>query len=366
MRRYFTSLAVPVGVITAALLYPGQSWSAGVAAGTQVSNVATVNYSVNGVAQDDIESSPTGNSDPTVAGTPTDFTVDRVIDLTLSQQDTANVAVQPNQTQRVTTFVLTNDSNEAQGYTFVATDLATGVSVNSNADSGLDLAPYTVWIDGGDGVFDGGTGDDTAAPLASLDPDVSVIVFVAADIPGTAADGDVANVELTATSVEPNTTTAPSASAANSEDGPADTVIRNGTASAQDGYNVEAASLTITKSQATIADGVNAAAPFFNIPGATIEFTIEIVNNGSQDATNVIITDTIAAELDVSGNTTVTITNGGPASCVVDIGDTNGDGCSRTDEGPGPVFAATDLVIDPGITVASGTTASVVITVVIR
>ncbi len=367
MRRATQWLAAAAAFATAALLVPRDGHAAGVAAGEVVENVATVNYSVGGTPQTEIESSPTGNSTPGAgSGTVTDFTVDRVIDLTLVQDGSANTTTAPGQTQQVTAFVLTNDSNAAQGYTFAAADMATGTSVNTGPADSIDLGTYTVFVDNGDGVFN--AADDTATTVSSLAADASVFVFVLGDIPGTAIDGDVANVELTATSTEPGTTTAPTNSVANGED-VLDTLIRNGSASAQDGYEVQSASLVITKTQTTISDGISAAAPFFNIPGAVIRYEVTIVNSGSQDAASVAITDTIAAELDISGSTTVTIDNNGVVTnCTVDTDAS--DGCSRVDNGTGtpgdPSDDTADLTIDPGLTVAAGTTATITFDVTIR
>lgn len=53
----------------------------GTEAGETIAARATVNYQVNGVAQDPIESSPTGNS--TATGADTTFLVDNKIDLTV-------------------------------------------------------------------------------------------------------------------------------------------------------------------------------------------------------------------------------------------------------------------------------------------
>ncbi len=53
--------------------------AAGTDAGTTITNRATVNYSVGGVAQTPIESSPTGNSIRASTGANTAFVVDRKI-----------------------------------------------------------------------------------------------------------------------------------------------------------------------------------------------------------------------------------------------------------------------------------------------
>ncbi len=372
MKRLTKLLALKASLAAGLMLSASGAYAAGVAAGDIVENIATVAYQVGTVDQTVIESSPSGNSTPGVgAGAVTDFTVDRVIDLTLAQQGTVNTPVSPGAAAQVTTFVLTNDSNAPQGYTFSAADLATGTTVNTGPNDSIDLTTYQIFVDDGSGIYEPAT--DTATTVSSLAADDSVIVFVVADIPlaigaTPVANGDVANVELTASTVEPGTTTAPTNSATNGED-VQDTLIRNLTDTARDGYEVQAAALTITKAQATISDGISAAAPFFNIPGAVIEYTITIANTGAVDATSVAVTDTIAAELDISGSVTVTIDNNGTVTtCTVDTDNT--DGCSRVDNGTGtpgdPSDDTADLTINPGITVAASTTATVTFQVTIR
>ncbi len=368
--KVFTKALVRLAAVTAAGMVAINANAAGVAAGDVVENLATVSFSVNGVSQTPIESSPTGNSTPGAGnGAVTDFTVDRVIDLTLIQEGTVNTPGTPGQTERVTSFLLTNDSNAPQGYTFVAADLATGTNVNAGPADSIDIGAYAIFVDDGSGVYEPAT--DTATTVANLAPDATVTVFVVATIPLTAVDGDVANVELTATTVEPGTATPPTASATNAEDGPADTLIRNLTAAARDGYIVEAPALVITKAQATISDGISVAAPFFNIPGAVIRYTVTIANTGSEDASGIAVADTIQAELDISGSTTVNIDNNGVASnCTVDVADADADGCGRVDNDGGtpadPSDDTSDLTINPGLVVAAGTTATVSFDATIR
>ncbi len=369
MKRLTQTLAFKASLAATLALLAPHGFAAGVLSGEVVENIATVGYQVGGVDQTAIESSPSGNSTAGAGqGAVTDFTVDRVIDLTLVQDGSVNTTVNPGEANVVTAFLLTNDSNADQGYTFAAADLANGTAVNAGPTDSLDLTTYQVFVDANaNGTYEPAT--DTATTVATLAPDAQVAVFVVGTlVPLSATDGQVANVELTATSVEPNTTTSPTNSATNGED-VEDTLIRNLTDAARDGYIVEAAALLITKAQETISDGISAAAPFFNIPGAVIRYTITIANTGTEDASAVQVSDTIAAELDVTGSTTVTIDNDGTVtSCTVDLD--NSDGCSRVDNDGGtpadPSDDTSDLTINPGITVAAGTTATVSFEVTIR
>src|SRR5262245_26062669 len=65
------------------------AWATGTVANTSITNRATVGYSVGGVTQTSIESSPTGNSTAGVgAGTNTAFVVDDRVDFTVAEQST--------------------------------------------------------------------------------------------------------------------------------------------------------------------------------------------------------------------------------------------------------------------------------------
>ena len=111
-----------------------QALAGGTASNTTISNTATVNYQVGGVAQPFIQSSPTGNS--TSSGTATTFLVDKKIDLTVQEVSgnaTANVA--PGSLNQVTMFFVRNDGNDPQGMTLTSADLASGNVLFSATDN---------------------------------------------------------------------------------------------------------------------------------------------------------------------------------------------------------------------------------------
>jgi uncharacterized repeat protein (TIGR01451 family) len=87
----------------------------GVAAGTDISNTVVVNYNINGAAQEPIESSPTGNSTPgTGNGQGTAFIVDRKVDLSITSNGDATVAL--GSTQAELSFTLVNEGNDSQEF----------------------------------------------------------------------------------------------------------------------------------------------------------------------------------------------------------------------------------------------------------
>ena len=82
--------------------------AAGTAAETNVQNTFSLNYSVDGTPQPTIDTGPGGSN------TPTEFTVDRKVDLTVATN--GNETVAPGETGAELTFTLTNTGNDTQAY----------------------------------------------------------------------------------------------------------------------------------------------------------------------------------------------------------------------------------------------------------
>ncbi|MBV6416250.1 MAG: hypothetical protein CMLOHMNK_00781 [Steroidobacteraceae bacterium] len=319
----------------------------GTAANTTVSNQSTVNYSVGGVAQTPIESSPTGNSTPG-GGAPTTFVVDNRIDLTVTEVSGGNTPVTPGQTNQVTAFTVTNTGNGPQGYQLTPTNL-TGGAVFGNTDN-TDVANLRVFVDSNaNGTYDAGV--DTATAIDTLAADANVVVFIVADVPAGATNGQFANVQLSARAAVPGTNGATLATETTGADTPGavDTVFgdaaRDATEVAADQYAVSSAALTVTKTSAVTQDPHNGVTNPKAIPGAFVEYAVAIANTGAAAATGLQITDPLPANTTFrtgaynGGASDVSITVGAnPATfCVAEAGaDTNSDGCSRT---------ATDLVV---------------------
>ena len=97
------------------LFYSTHINAQGVEAGTNISNIATVSYSIENIAQNPIKSSPSGNS---VAGDSygqaTEFVVDRKVDLLVTGNTNANVS--PGDNQAEVTFTLQNQGNAIQEF----------------------------------------------------------------------------------------------------------------------------------------------------------------------------------------------------------------------------------------------------------
>jgi uncharacterized repeat protein (TIGR01451 family) len=280
-----------------------QAWATGTDAGVSITNRATVSYSVGSVAQTPIESSPTGNTTPGAnSGVDTSFLVDRRVFMSVADVTGAPATV-PGATGVVRAFTVTNTSNATIGFTLVGSDLGVGdqfdltnriVRVDSVAQPTASYSP---------GTYDSST--DTATAIVALPEDHSVTVYIIGDIPLNVVNGNTALVDLQATAVEPP---APNnyggaagsviASTPGANTAGIDTVLgdtdNNGVENDTNVYTVSSATLQVTKSVAVIDDPINGtAANRKAIPGATLEYTISVLNSGTVDAVTVVVTDPI-------------------------------------------------------------------------
>ena len=170
-------------------------------AGTDIDNIATVNYQLGGVAQELIESSPNGNATPGANnGLATTYDVDRIIDLDVFTQDIEAVSagydptgVAVDNVQYYLTYDVKNLGNDIQDYILTVLNNDTG-SVedidgggNEGADD-FDAAAHRIFLDNGDGVL--GAGDTEITFLDEMAPDETRRVFVTSTIPLVDAGGN--------------------------------------------------------------------------------------------------------------------------------------------------------------------------------
>ncbi|MCC6631353.1 MAG: DUF11 domain-containing protein [Gammaproteobacteria bacterium] len=291
--------------------------AAGTDAGVTISNTASVNYTVGGVPQTQVDS-PAAQ-----------FVVDRKIDLNLIETDVARTNTTPGQTAVVTTFKLTNTGNGAQGYTFTAGNV--GGTLFGNTDA-YDVANLLVRVSGTACVPATTTtpayAGETASTVLTLAEDACVYVFILADSPTSALNAQAANVRLTAITREGGSLAdlKPLADAAllvaddpgteqivfaDSEDVPSGNLARDGLAFATDQYYIVGPALVATKVAAVQADTLQPTNPK-PIPGATVQYTITLTNSGAAPADAVAIGDSIPANTTfVCGSMTL---NGNPVA----------------------------------------------------
>ena len=329
MGKLFKLNKVLLGASALAVLTAGTAHAEGTAAGTNVQNTFTLEYTVGTTPQPVIDTSDDCVTSPTTdcSGTPTDFTVDRLIDLTVvSNGDTTVV---PGAQDQELVFALTNEGNDEQDYTL---DL-----VNESGDQ-FDTTGLTITYYFDDGVAGFGPGDiagtaytytpgsgvntETISPTGDTDPAATsplVWVIVSSDIPTTAADPDVidlakADITLIADTANDGTTGAVAVPAVadtggNTLTGAAENVLadidsdaggtndgaNDGSYAATGTYIVANPDLEAVKTVSVFAqDDTNCGtipgtpvAGALAIPGACVEYVITVTNNGSNAGSNV-------------------------------------------------------------------------------
>jgi uncharacterized repeat protein (TIGR01451 family) len=265
---------------------------------TPITNTASVNYSVSGVPQTVINSSPTGNSTPGAgAGVATSFVVDKRIMFIAEETNGAATVTSPGLTQVVTVFRVTNTSNGAQDFHIEADNTQPPAIIFGRADA-FDMSNFTLHVSAAacstaTMVTPTFASEPATTFIGALGEDTCQYVFVRSDTPvsPTAANGLASTIRLVVSAsttgssggtLETQSGAADNAAAVDvvfAETGVADgNVIRDGVSLAFDQYFV--GTLTVTKTAAVISDGFSPAGQAKAIPGATVEYTISVQNNG--------------------------------------------------------------------------------------
>ena len=277
-----------------ALAAPGETNS-----GVDVTNTAQIEYEISGVAQT-----------PEPSNTVT-FTVDhKVKPLVARNMAVDPLAIAPGSTDQFLTFSVTDDGNtdpanpmvmqlraEADGgNTLTMTAGSVGIYQENGTTAGLQTSGADADI------------DLTSSPFINPVRDTPVTIYIVADAPIGATDGQTAQYHLVATAWDPTATPAGPLTESGANTAGVDVVFADdaihtftsdgdydGMDSFDATYIIATATLNAAKGSAVVADGVNTTAPYFHIPGATVEYTIDVTNNGSANAENVYIVDQIPA-----------------------------------------------------------------------
>jgi uncharacterized repeat protein (TIGR01451 family) len=291
--------------------------------GTDITNTASVNYSVSGVPQTVINSSPTGNSTPGAgAGAATTFEVDKRVMFIAEETNGAATVTSPNLTGVVTVFRVTNTTNGAQDFRLAASNPASAPQIFTRDDE-FDMSGFTTHISAAacstaTMATPAFAGEPATTFIAALPEDECRYVFVVANTPDEtlALNGEASTVLLTVSAAVAGT----SGATLETESGAADdaavvdvvfaetgtdngNVVENGVSFAYDQYFV--GTLTVTKTAAVISDGFSPAGQAKAIPGAVVEYTISVQNNGL-DTTGASLTEVIPANTTyVAGSTTL-------------------------------------------------------------
>lgn len=320
-----------------------QAWAAGTLSGTTISNQASVVYDVDGVTQD------------AVLSTTATFVVDSKLSMTVAEVGSAATLVVPGASAQVTTFTVTNTANTPLDFLLSA--------VNMSGDD-FEVSGFAVYVE--DGTTPGYQPlEDVATYIDELAIGSSKTVYVLANIPAGVTNTQYADVSLVATAAQSTdgtgayvATPGTQASAAvetnvNSTDDTTfiDTVFADtaGTASgdgAADGqhsdddrYTVQTAALSVTKASTVVTDPFNcttAGDPSScgtnlpkAVPGAVVEYCLDVENTGSKVADAIVLTDAIPANTTYVAESIKTAATGTGSACDV------GSGTAQTDAAGG-------------------------------
>ena len=280
----------------------GQASAAGTAAGTTVSNQATVSYQVSGVSQTPVNSNTY------------QFVVDRKINLTVATDNGAAVAVVPGTSGNVLAFTVQNTGNGTQDFAPSALARTGGTGAFGGTDN-VNAAGTAVFVESG-ATVGYQVGEDTAIYKDELAADGTAKIYIVGDFSsGAYADSNIASYHLLVAARVGGT--AATLGGALTETSGADTpgtvdiVFADGQGSATSNdaardanfsddsdYEITAGNLSVTKTSAVISDPTNSTTNPKAIPGAIIEYTITIANGASASAvTNVSFTDSLNAEI---------------------------------------------------------------------
>jgi hypothetical protein len=299
MNKRLKRIAMATGVSVVAL-GATPAFAAGTTAGSTITNTATVNYQVGGVAQTAIDAA---NS----------FTVDRKIDLVVAEVGNATTTVAPGATAQVTTFTVRNTSNAPLDLGLSITQQASGTAATHGGTDNFDVTTPATFVDtNGNGSYDAGT-DAAVSFLDEIAADTQRTVFIVANIPIARVNGDIAGVRLTAQAREAGTAgtqgavvtqTAGANTAgvdtvfADAADTTPGNIASDGQSFDDDDYTVSAPVLTVAKQSRVISDPVNGTTNPKFIPGALVEYCIVVSNaaTASSAANSVAISDPLPAQ----------------------------------------------------------------------
>ncbi|MEE4351164.1 MAG: hypothetical protein V2J26_13140 [Pacificimonas sp.] len=272
-------------LLLAAAAIPAQAIAAdlGTDAGEAVSNTFSVTYDVNGSTQTGVSAS-------------VGFVVDRKINLTVAESGGTVTDVSVGASDAVTTFTVTNKTNDTMDFRLTAANVAT-----NGVDDFFDVVSPTAYVESG---LTAGyqAAEDTATFIDDLAEDDSVTVYIVSDGPTTGTNNQTAKVTLTAIASSNGSAAANdySASGANNN-ATVDNLFadagNDGEESADDTYRLQSATLTLTKVATVIEDPVRGTSNPLAVPGAVVEYCLRVANGGSADATNLSFSDNVPANV---------------------------------------------------------------------
>ncbi len=363
--------------LAAALLLLGPTLvsAANTAAGTSVSNQASVAYKVATVDQTAVTSN-------TLA-----FLVDQKVNLTITTTDGAAVSVTPGTTGNVLTFTLQNTGNAVQDFHLSATARSGGTGHFGGTDN-VNAASVAVFVESG-GTVGYQVGEDTATYVDELAALGTKTVYIVGNFTGSYANTNIASYHMlveariggTGSSEGSTLTETSAADTAGSVDivfadaqgtDTVNDIARDAKFSADSDYIIATATLTVTKTSAVISDPTNSTTNPKAIPGAVVRYTIQVANAASTaTATNITVTDSLNTEIVAGTLAFNTATYGAGEGIQVTAPNLNGGAAmdltnaSDGDTGNWNV-TGTNAVTVSGITLTAGQSATITFEVTIQ
>ncbi|MGB8518179.1 MAG: hypothetical protein WCD45_09860 [Gallionella sp.] len=302
------------------MVFASQSASALTAAGTTISNTASLTYSIGGAPQTAIPSSPTGNTSGG-AGQATTFLVDRKVDFLATGG--ATVGVQPGQLNSTTA-----PATATTAMKFTVANLGNGpqsFNLTPAAVAGDTFTPgsFLMYAVPAGSAFNPQTPGTAVTTISNLAAGASEDVYLVSTIPNptpSLLNGNQALVTLSVQATVPTafatatllagspevTTVVPAggnatgganvglvdvvlAEAANSAVAAVATAIigtpgvpsdpkNNGIQVAVGTYKIQSAAVIVAKVSSPVCDGVNGTTNPMNIPGSVIQWTVTLYN----------------------------------------------------------------------------------------
>jgi uncharacterized repeat protein (TIGR01451 family) len=325
------------------------AYAEGTLAGSEIENTFVLDYKIGATQQDTITNDPTlTGAGYDVQGTPTTFTVDRVVDLTI-QSLNSPLSVDPGEVSTLE-FELTNTGNDRQSYSFSLADISSddfdtnGLVINYCTD-GNDDGDYTDPEDDCDLIVQTPVGTTGALAIVTEDinPDETILIQITGHVSSHESDGETDSVIIVAETRNPihwmtegatlthrHITTADS-NGTNELGNYAENVLADGTGFApeegnSDGLNAAegtfagsspdlSASKTVTVIRTTpvnCATDTAGGTGEYTIPGACVEYVIEVTNNGATEtARDLVLADQLPSDVSfVAASFTAVTTTG--------------------------------------------------------
>ncbi len=257
--------------------------AAGTAAGTSISNQASVSYDV-------------GAGTASVSSNTVNIEVQELINATIIKQDSGDIAVSDGETGVVLKYQIDNIGNGSESFKIVPSNNASGDDFNVSIGK--------TYLDDGDGIFNSLTDIElTTNETGDIAADDNITVWVVVDIPSGLSDADYSEIFVAVQSTTflnaPSPSSSPSQGDVVTGAGTSSTAAifgANGNISTTSKLVVSTLNITIVKTVDSVNDNIDGSTEQY-IPGADVTYKMVVEVSGNGTATGVVFTDQLESEL---------------------------------------------------------------------